>query len=67
MPRRPKRASHLATALVEHSSDAITLLDEAGTVLYANPSAVAMLGTPPDEMLGSNVFRSVQNALRQWK
>jgi two-component system, cell cycle sensor histidine kinase and response regulator CckA len=59
VPRRPKQASHLATALVEHSSDAITLLDETGTVLYANPSAAAMLGTPREEMLGSNVFRSV--------
>ena len=43
-PRRPRKASQLATALIEHSSDAIALVDEAGTVLYANPAAARMLG-----------------------
>jgi PAS domain-containing protein len=43
-PRRPKKASQLATALIEHSSDAIVLVDEAGTVLYANPALLRMFG-----------------------
>ena len=58
-PRRPKKASQLATALIEHSSDAITLVDEAGTVLYANPATAVMLGIAIAEIAGSNVFRWV--------
>ncbi len=45
-PRRSKKASQLATALIEHSSEAIALVDEAGTVLYANPATARMLGLP---------------------
>src|SRR4051812_5286646 len=58
-PRRPKQASHLATALIEHSSDAIALVDEAGTVLYANPATAIMVGLSIPEVIGSNVFRWV--------
>ncbi len=58
-PRGPKKASQLATALIEHSSDAIALVDEAGTVLYANPATAVMLGLPIAEVMGTNVFRWV--------
>jgi PAS domain S-box-containing protein len=58
-PRPPKKASHLATALIEHSSDAIALVDEAGTVLYANPATAKMVGLSIGEIIGSNVFRWV--------
>ena len=72
-PRRPRRASQLATALIEHSSDAIALVDEAGTVLYANPATARMLGLSITDIIGSNVFRwvhdddmlRVQDELRQ--
>jgi two-component system cell cycle sensor histidine kinase/response regulator CckA len=60
-PRRPKQASHLATALIEHSSDAIALVDEAGTVLYANPATATMVGLSISEVIGSNVFRWVHD------
>ena len=60
-PRRPKKASQLATALIEHSSDAIALVDEAGTVLYANPAAARMLGVPIAEIVNANVFRWVHD------
>jgi PAS domain S-box-containing protein len=60
-PRRPKKASQLATALIEHSSDAIALVDEFGTVLYANPAAAPMLGLPIADIVGSNVFRWVHD------
>ncbi len=60
-PRRPKKASQLAMALIEHSSDAIALVDEAGTVLYANPAASRILGLPIDEVIGSNIFRWVHD------
>ncbi len=58
-PRRPKKASQLVTALIEHSSDAIALVDEAGTVLYANPAAALMVGSRISDVVGSNVFRWV--------
>ena len=58
-PRRPKKASQLATALIEHSSDAIALVDESGTVLYANPATANMLGMPIADIINSNVFRWV--------
>ena len=60
-PRRPKKASQLATALIEHNSDAIALLDEGGTVLYANPATARMLGLPIADVIGANVFRWVHD------
>ncbi|MEO5740807.1 MAG: PAS domain S-box protein, partial [Vicinamibacterales bacterium] len=58
-PRRPRKATQLATALIEHSSDAITLVDEAGTVLYANPATARLLGLPIADIIYANVFRWV--------
>ena len=45
-PRRRRQASQLATALIEHSSDAIALVDETGMVLYANPATAKMVHQP---------------------
>jgi PAS domain S-box-containing protein len=56
-----KKASQLATALIEHGSDAIALVDEAGTVLYANPAASRMLGVSLTEIIDANVFRWVHH------
>ncbi|MCM3878965.1 MAG: PAS domain S-box protein [Vicinamibacterales bacterium] len=60
-PRRPKKASHLATALIEHSSDAIALVNEVGAVLYANPATAKMVGLPIADIVGANVFRWVHD------
>jgi PAS domain S-box-containing protein len=60
-PRNPRKASQLATALIEHSSDAIALVDEAGTVLYANPAAARMLGLSIAEIVGGNLIRWVHD------
>ena len=60
-PRRPRKASQLATALIEHSSDAIALVDEAGTVLYANPAAARMQGLTIADILNASVFRGVHD------
>jgi two-component system, cell cycle sensor histidine kinase and response regulator CckA len=60
-PRRPRKASQLATALIEHSSDAIALVDEEGTVLYANPATGRMLGLPILDIVNANVFRWVHD------
>lgn len=43
-------------ALVEHSSDAIWMLSEAGAVVYANPASGIVLGYSPDELTGANAF-----------
>jgi two-component system, cell cycle sensor histidine kinase and response regulator CckA len=61
-PRRTAKASHLATALIEHSSDAIALVDETGMVLYANPATARMLGLSIAEIIGANVFRWVHDS-----
>jgi two-component system, cell cycle sensor histidine kinase and response regulator CckA len=43
-------------ALIEHSSDAVTLLAADGTVLYDSPSMTRVLGYGPTERLGHQVF-----------
>src|SRR4030095_12388931 len=60
-PRRPTKASHLATALIEHSSDAIAVVDETGNVLFANPAAARIAGQPISDIVGSNIFRWVHD------
>ena len=39
-------------ALVEHSADAIALLDRDGIVTYASPSSARVLGEAPEEIVG---------------
>jgi diguanylate cyclase (GGDEF)-like protein/PAS domain S-box-containing protein len=41
-------------ALIENSSDVISMVDSEGTVLYDSPSSVRVLGWRPHERLGSN-------------
>jgi two-component system, cell cycle sensor histidine kinase and response regulator CckA len=60
-PRRSRKASQLATALIEHSSEAIALVDEAGTILYANPATAGMLGLPIMDVINENLFRWVHD------
>ena len=43
-------------ALVQNSSDIITLFDEEGTVLYQSPSIERLLGYKPEDRKGRNVF-----------
>ncbi len=43
-------------ALVQNSSDIITLFDGEGTVLYQSPSIERLLGYRPEERMGRNVF-----------
>lgn len=46
-------------ALVEHSTDAITLLNSEGIALYDSPAAPGMLGYGPEEMIGQSIFELV--------
>src|SRR5262249_40127042 len=43
-------------ALVQNSSDVITILDANGDVRYHSPSIERMLGYSPEELVGQNVF-----------
>lgn len=58
-PRPQKKASQLATALIEHSWDAIALLNEGGTVLYASPATARLVGRTIGDIMGTNVFKWV--------
>ena len=46
-------------ALVENTSDVVTLVDEDGTVLYQSPSVERVLGYDHEEVAGKNVFEYV--------
>jgi two-component system, cell cycle sensor histidine kinase and response regulator CckA len=49
-----KRSEQRFRALIENSSDAIALLDEAATILYASASTTRVLGYTPEEFVGQN-------------
>ncbi len=44
-------------ALIENSTDAITLLDAEGKVIYDSPAAPGMLGHGPEDWISENVFK----------
>jgi PAS domain S-box-containing protein len=44
--------------LVQNSSDIITLLGRDGTVLYQSPAIGRILGHPPEQRIGKNIFHS---------
>ena len=46
-------------ALIENSSDAITLLDAQGVAVYDSPSAPGLLGYGDQDWIGRNVFALV--------
>jgi len=54
-----EQAEDWLSALVQHSSDLIIVVDEQGRVLYANPVASVMFGVSLDEAIGMPAFRYV--------
>ena len=46
-------------ALIEHSLDAIALIEPDGTVSYVSPSIVRVLGYSPEEFVGLDAFEAV--------
>ncbi len=46
-------------ALIEHSSDVISVLDVAGVISYASPSTTRIVGYPLDDYLGRNIFELI--------
>lgn len=45
--------------LVENLSDGILIMAKDGTVLYASPSTIGMLGFPEDELVGQKMFEFI--------
>jgi PAS domain S-box-containing protein len=68
-----KRTERRFRALIEHSSDAITLIDAHGQFLYASPAIENIEGYRPDELIGRSADEGghpedapvVQRALQQ--
>jgi len=56
---RPTAAGDLFQALVEHSSDAIVLVDATGKVLFLSQTSERLLGHPIAERLGKSAFEHV--------
>ena len=48
-------------ALIEHSSDVVTVIDADGTITYDSPSSEAVLGYPSRERVGQNGFSFVHD------
>src|SRR5262245_40077015 len=46
-------------ALIENSSDAVSLVSADGTILYESSSVNKILGYSPEELIGRNVFELV--------
>lgn len=45
--------------LVQHVADVIVVIDAQGSVVYANPSGLAMFGVSAEQAIGSNAFEYV--------
>lgn len=50
--QREAQSEQRFRALIEHSADAIALIDSQGKLLYASPSTQRLLGYTPEELLG---------------
>ena len=59
MPESQPAAGDLFQALVEHSSDAIVLVDATGRVLFLSQTSERLLGHPIAERLGKSAFEHV--------
>ena len=51
-----QRSEERFRALIENSSDLITILGADGTLKYESPSVTSILGYQPDELVGKNGF-----------
>jgi len=54
--RQPQQGIEHFRALIEHSSDLITILTPEGTVRYASPSSQQVLGYPQEKWAGANLL-----------
>lgn len=54
--RKAGRDEGFYQALVEHSTDALALIDREGTILFATPGATRVLGYSVEELVGRNAL-----------
>jgi diguanylate cyclase (GGDEF)-like protein/PAS domain S-box-containing protein len=47
-------SEHRFRALIEHSTDVVTVVDAEGTIIYDSPSSVGVLGYPLNERVGAD-------------
>src|SRR6266568_6920285 len=52
----PRAATELFHVLVEHSAEAVALLDETGAIIYVSPAVTRLLGFSVAELTGTNAF-----------
>ena len=57
--RMPPDCDEQYKALIDHSSDIVTVVDPDGSVTYQSPSVQRILGWDPDELLGDSVYNYV--------
>ncbi|MFC4358915.1 PAS domain S-box protein [Halobium salinum] len=60
-----RRARERFRALIEHSMDIFTVLDESGEITYESPSAERVLGWSDGALVGDNVFEYIHEDDRQ--
>jgi len=60
-----RRAEQRFTALIEHSSDVITILDDAGVITYQTPSAAQVLGYERGGLIATDMIALVHPEDRQ--
>ncbi|MFM8321062.1 MAG: PAS domain S-box protein, partial [Chloroflexota bacterium] len=51
-----RQVERRSQAMIENAPDGILILDQAGALQYASPSALRLFGYPAAEVLGSSVF-----------
>jgi len=61
-----RRSEERFRALIERSSDMITLQERDGTFTYVSPSTIRLLGYAPTELLGRSLLEAVHPADRTW-
>jgi PAS domain S-box-containing protein len=54
--RTLKEAEQRFRALVQYSSDVITMIDAGGTIRYVSPAVARVTGYRPENLVGKNVF-----------
>jgi diguanylate cyclase (GGDEF)-like protein/PAS domain S-box-containing protein len=54
-----QRSEERFRALVENSSDAVSLMDAKGTITYVSQAAVQILGKPVEAQVGRNAFETI--------
>ncbi len=54
-----RRSEEHFRALIEHSSDIITIISREGLISYESPSLERVLGYKPEELIGQNAFELI--------